>query len=139
MKEINYTWKHSMNPKVHQRAVNRVIRAINENVARDDLWQGRFFVRQWSARPVGYEDGSGMELWIELRFYDHKTRKYMPMWMRSNEIIIWGGSKIWQAMNDFIIEDIDVWRNEKPYNEKIDWTRASKEETIRLSKSLRVW
>ena len=130
MKQINYSWRSSFNRKVHQRAVNAVVRAINENVKNDDLWQGRFFIRQYNAQVASYGDGSGMELFIQLRLYDHKTKKYKPIWVRSNEIITWGGYKVWEAMNTFIVEDIDVWRNESPRVGKTDWRKVSKEKTI---------
>lgn len=136
MKEINFKWKTSFNPKIHQRAVNRVIRAINENIYDDDLWMGRFFVHQCAREVVSYEDGSGMELWVKLRFYDHKTQKYTTEYLRSNEIITFGGSKVWSIMNDFIVNDLDVWRTEHVREEKQDWRAASREKTIKEASSL---
>lgn len=133
-KEINFRWKTSQNPKVHQRAINRVMRAINENIYNDDLWMGRFFVRQYSRQVVMY-DGE-LHMAVELRFYDHKTKKYSSEWLTSNDIIVFGGSKIWGLMNDFIVEDLDVWRTENVREEKQDWRAASTEKTIRESKSL---
>ena len=133
MKEINFKWKHSSKRKVHQRAVNRVIRAINENIENDELWRGRFFVRQYESCVVRYEDGSGNQLFIQLRFYDHKTRKYWDMWISSNKAIIWGGSHIWRAMNDFIVEKLDVWTNDDPRADKTDYRKFSRDETIKYS------
>ena len=134
MKEINYHWKTSCNPKVHQRAINRVLRAINQNVYNDDLWMGRFFVRQYR-REVRCYDGY-MSMYVELRFYDHKTQKYSSEFLTSNDIILWGGSKIWSLMNDFIVEDIDVWRTENVLEEKQNWRAASQEKTIKNATSL---
>ena len=133
-KEINFRWKTSQNPKVHQRAINRVMRAINENIYNDDLWMGRFFVRQYSRQVVMY-DGE-LHMAVELRFYDHKTKKYSSEWLTSNDIIVFGGSKIWSLMNDFIVEDLDVWRTENVREEKQDWRAASIEKTIRESRNL---
>ena len=138
MKEINYKWKSSQNPKVHQRAINRVMRAINENVYNDDLWMGRFFVRQYAREVVMY-DGE-LHMCVELRFYDHKTKRYSREFLTSNEIIIFGGSKVWSLMNDFIVEDIDVWRTENVREEKQDWRAASTEKTMRQATPLySVW
>lgn len=138
MKEINYKWKSSQNPKVHQRAINRVMRAINENVYNDDLWMGRFFVRQ-HAREVVMYDGE-LHMCVELRFYDHKTKRYSREFLTSNEIIIFGGSKVWSLMNDFIVEDIDVWRTENVREEKQDWRATSMEKTIKEATPLySVW
>lgn len=133
-KEINFRWKTSQNPKVHQRAINRVMRAINENIYNDDLWMGRFFVRQYSRQVVMY-DGE-LHMAVELRFYDHKTKRYSSEWLTSNDIIIFGGSKVWRLMNDFIVKDLDVWRTENVREEKQDWRAASIEKTVREAKSL---
>lgn len=64
MKEINFNWRHSSNRKVHQRAVNRVIRWVNETIERDELWRGRFFIRQYESRFIRYEDGSGNSFYV---------------------------------------------------------------------------
>ena len=133
-KEINFKWKTSQNPKVHQRASNRVLRAINENIDNDDLWMGRFFVRQ-HARQVVMCDGE-LYICVELRFYDHKTKRYSSEFLTSNQVIVFGGSKVWSLMNDFIVEDLDVWRTENVREEKQDWRAASTEKTVREATSL---
>lgn len=135
MKEINFKWKHSSNPKVHQRAVNRIFRAINENIYNDDLWMGRFFIHQCSREVAPYDHGA-LELFIKFRLYDHKTKKYSTEYLTSNEIITFGGSKVWSLMNDFIVKDLDVWRTEHVREEKQDWRAVSKEKTIKEATSL---
>lgn len=136
MKEINFNWRHSSNRKVHQRAVNRVIRYINGSIKRDELWRGRFFIRQYESRFFRYEDGSGSQLLCVLRFYDHKTQKYMDMCASSNQIFIHGGLDIWSAMNYFITRRLNVWRNEDPRADKTDYRTFSEEETIKNSTPL---
>ena len=136
MKEINFNWRYSSNRKVHQRAVNRVIRKINESIKRDKLWRGRFFIRQYESCFSRYEDGSGNQLLCVLRFYDHKTQKYIDMCASSNQIFIHGGWEIWSAMNNFIVRRLNVWRNEDPRADKTDYRTFSEEETMKNSTPL---
>ena len=133
----NFGWRYSFNPKVHQRAVNKVVRELNQNIENDSLWQGRFFMRQYSRYIISFEDGSGMLLGLEMRLYDKKTKQYMRWFCDSHDVTIWSGSKAWRRMNDFIVEDLDVWRNEKPYDEIRDWRGVSADKTIREAKLLR--
>ena len=136
MKEINFGWRYSSNRKVHQRAVNRVIRKINESIKRDELWRGRVFIRQYESRFFRYEDGSGNQLLCVLRFYDHKTQKYMDMCASSNQIFIHGGWDTRIAMNNFIVYRLNVWKNEDPRADKTDYRTFSEEETIKNSTPL---
>ena len=66
-------YKTSSNRKVHQRALNATIRRLNRAIEQDDLWQGRFFVKQEKAAFLPYEDHSGYELYVLLKFCDRKT------------------------------------------------------------------
>ena len=127
-------WKSSTNPKVHQRAINHVLREVNKGIYDDDLWMGRFFVHQ--IRRDVLRDRDHLSMVVELRFYDHKTKKYSTEVLTSNEVILWNGSKIWGLMNDFIVDDLDVWRTEDVRNDKQDWRGASKEKTMREATSL---
>ena len=108
-------WLTSKNRKVHQRAINRLVRAINENLAQDELWQGRFVVRQdESPQWRRYEDGSGAELWVRLRFIDQCTGRYYVKWESVNH---WRGLRatgheIWDMMNWLITEHWDVWKED---------------------------
>ena len=56
-------------------------------------------------------------------FYDKKTKKHTT---RMYEKLAGGHfnfcvSKLLRDMNTFIVEDLNVWKNEDPYNEKQDW------------------
>ena len=61
-----YPWLTSMNKKKHQRAINRAVRGFNKQLEQDNLWLGRFIVRQYEDSPqwCRYEDGSGAELYV---------------------------------------------------------------------------
>lgn len=39
-------WLTSQNKKRHQRAINKLVREMNRNLERDELWCGRFMIRQ---------------------------------------------------------------------------------------------
>lgn len=120
-----YGWLTSKNRKRHQRAMNQLMRAMNENIENDDLWKGRFYVRQVAAQWYGYEDESG-ELWVVLRFIDKKTGFY---WETAETVNHWrwiNGNRLWWAMNEFITERTNVWQTDprpgsKEWFETMDW------------------
>ena len=114
-------YKTSSNRKVHQRALNAVIRRLNRAIEQDDLWQGRFFVKQEKAAFLPYEDHSGYELYVLLKFCDRKTGQEWYARDSANHWMLWGGSHLFREMNDFIVERVNVWANEKPYAEKYNW------------------
>ena len=115
-------WITSMNRKTHQRARNRLVRAMNKNLEQDELWCGRFIVRQdESPQWRRYEDGSGAELWVRLRFIDRCTGRYYVKWESVNH---WRGLRatgyeIWHMMNWLITEHWDVWKED--FAQARDW------------------
>ena len=115
-------WITSMNRKTHQRAINRLVRAMNKNLEQDELWCGRFIVRQdESPQWRRYEDGSGAELWVRLRFIDRCTGRYYVKWESVNH---WRGLRatgyeIWHMMNWLITEHWDVWKED--FAQARDW------------------
>ena len=109
MKSLN-----SFNRKKHQRRVNQYVRQINKNVANDDLWRGRFVMRQVGS-PVFYiyEDKSGATLErVHLVITDLKTGREVHAIESSHDWCFWQGSKLWHFMNDAIVEYLDVWRKD---------------------------
>lgn len=108
-------WLTSQNKKRHQRAINRLTRSFNNSLKKDDLWRGRFVVRQdESPQWRRYEDGSGAELWVRLRFIDRATGRYYVKWESVN---VWRGLRatgyeIWHMMNWLITEHWDVWKED---------------------------
>lgn len=112
-------WVTSLNPQKHQRKMNYYMRSMNKNVEKDELWNGRFYCRQvYSPQKYVYEDRSGMEYHVCLRFIDKKTGKYYDKYDTVNSWCMWNGSKIWETMNWFIVEFIDAWAEKpNPYEE----------------------
>lgn len=105
-------WKYSQHRKVHQRALNKYVRAINENIKNDELWRGRFYLRQKEFYFYSYEDHSGWYGVVVLEAIDLKTGQTKEICSRVNELIMWEGHDIWLFMNNFIVEDCDVWGKE---------------------------
>ena len=106
-------WLTSHNKKRHQRAINKLVRAMNRNLEQDDLWCGRFVIRQdESPQWRLYEDGSGAELFVRLRFIDRATGRYYVGNHTVNEWRSFNGSRIWRIINWLITEHWDVWQED---------------------------
>lgn len=104
-------WLTSANKKVHQRALNKLVRAFNKSLEQDDLWLGRFMVRQDAAQWVRHDDGSGTELYVRLKFIDRATGRY---YYDCNSVNLWrglncSGWRIFERMNWLITEHWDIW------------------------------
>ena len=109
------SWMYSFNRKKHQRHMNKYVRAINKNIENDDLWRGRFYVRQVdSPYFYVYEDGSGASLErIHLVITDRATGNTYDGWDSVNGWCHWNGSRLWQWVNTAIVEHFDVWNSNK--------------------------
>lgn len=111
-------WLTSKNRKRHQRAMNAAMKELNDNIKRDSLWNGRFYVRQDAAHWVQYADGSGAELWVLLQFIDKATGK---VWEQLETVNHWRfGAHLWWSMNDFIVNQSGVWE-ENPRPGSPEW------------------
>lgn len=128
-------WLTSLDRKAHQRAMNRLIHRFNKALEEDDLWLGRFMVRQdecpqWKR----YEDGSGAELWVRLRFIDRATGRYYVKWETVN---VWrglhaNGYEVWHTMNWLITEHWDVWQEDLARERRMDEWREYNKNTRRI-------
>ena len=109
-----YHWLTSMNKKKHQRAINKLVRAFNNQLELDDLWFGRFIVRQYESSPQWrkYEDGSGAELYVKLKFIDRAIGRYYVGNHTVNEWRNFNGAHIWRIMNWLITEHWNVWQED---------------------------
>lgn len=109
-----FTWLTSMDRKTHQRAINRTVRAFNKRLELDDLWLGRFVVRQCEDSPQWrkYEDDSSAELSVKLKFIDRATGRYYVGNHTVNEWRSFNGSRIWRIMNWLITEHWNVWQED---------------------------
>lgn len=106
-------WLTSKNKKVHQRAMNRLLRSFNKALERDDLWCGRFAIRQvGSPCFVVYSDKSGAKLIVTLELVDRCTGKTYRTCDSVNHWRKWNGTELFWKMNWFITEYCDVWSEE---------------------------
>ena len=100
--------KYSMkshNRKNHQRWFNQYCRYVNKSIEDDDLWLGRFYVRQNRTFIDWFEDKSGGLMYAELIMCDKKTGITQMGWYSGLDM----NWKFWHDFNDFIIKDCKVW------------------------------
>ena len=113
----------------HKKIVKR-LQMINDDIRKDDLWLGRFEVREVQQFYSRFEDSSGYQAWYVLEVTDKKTGKIASKMFgthfgvrtndeadrdldRSNEIALrFFGGELWSFLNDFIIEDVKVWEED---------------------------
>ena len=121
--------------KRYQRALNRDIKALNKNIAKDNLWKGRFYFFQKVADWKEFSDGSGGLLKVYIRGYDKATGYYRDYYLTYSPILKSNQYHIWMIGNDFITEGVKVWNeNPKPDVETAkDWTEV-KVDTQKISK-----
>ena len=94
-----------------QRKMNRAIRHLNENIANDDVWKGRFYAHQTWAAFGTYEDKSGVTAIVEVAFIDKLTEVVYKTFLRAHDVcgpslfcnrFAPCGVDIWCEMNDFV-------------------------------------
>ena len=100
----------------HRRWIDRYLWEVNQSMCNDNLWFGRFVVRRLRSFLDVFEDSSGALLYIVVRFYDKKTHKRKDVTTDALELPM----KMFFLMNEFIVNDVGVWENEHPYDERHD-------------------
>lgn len=93
-----------------QRAVNKYIQELNDNILNDDLWRGRFIAKQVNRYDYRYEDGSGYYFTIKLEFKDLKTEQTKIIYETIYSASSFFMASLFNLMNDFIVKDCDVWK-----------------------------
>lgn len=112
-----------------KRDINRSMRRMNENIVNDDLWRGRFEVRMEQFQYRWYEDKSGIDAHVLLRYTDLKTGKVWRKWYNDIELSShFGGWHLFVDMNNFIVEECKVWDMDRddpnhPRNDKTVYRR----------------
>lgn len=112
--------------KAYKNKFAKLIKEYNKAIINDDLWRGRFEMRIIRSRWEWFEDDSGGILHNVIRCFDKRTEQYKDFFI---EYAPWIRSIHWHIgmdiLNTFIVEDIDVWKNEKPRtDEKQDWSKV---------------
>ena len=104
-------WKTTTNRKKIQRHINGVVREMNKNIERDELWLGRFYCHQEYIHWERADDCSYVYARVKIKFVDRKTGKYHYRYFQKEDFM---GSawRFWEAMNNFIIEWCEVWKED---------------------------
>ena len=115
--------------KAYQRKLNKLLSTVNKSIREDDLWKGRFEVRQMYSNWNEFSDGSGGSLFVILRWRDKKTKYYYDYTFDYGSYY-WApfvDHHIFIMANDFITQKVGVWQNdpERPtYKNAVDYTNA---------------
>ena len=95
-----------------QRKVNKRIKEYNKGFYEDNLWLGRFELRQKQRFIQPYEDGSGINAVFLFEFIDKKTGNRVEINVDKYEVFGW---KMWWEINDCIVKKLKVWdENPRP-------------------------
>lgn len=108
-----------------QRQLNKIVKNANAAVARDNLWRGRFELRQMADTYESYSDHSGGCLYVRIRALDKKTNEFCDFYMEYHSPIF-GWYEVSRIINDFIIDFCKVWETEdrnELYNDNTDYTK----------------
>ena len=95
-----------------QRKLNVLVRRMNDNIEKDELWKGRFFAHQIKSHWISFEDGSGGLLVAQLRYVDRQTGQTLDNWFSTCGLTWYDETKMFELMNCFIVDYCKVWENE---------------------------
>ena len=107
----------STNRFYHRAWADDYLYAITKKLIKDPLWRGRFYVRRLKSEFELFHDHSGGLLFITIRIFDKKTRKYKDISTDCMDMQIY----MFEWINNFIVNEVKVWENEDPYNDHTDW------------------
>ena len=119
--------------KKEQRRLNKNIKTWNKSLNKDNLWQGRFQLRQTARYVARYEDGSGFEIWYDIAIVDKRSGNYIVV--RASQWQIENGWRFWSQVNNFIIKDVKVW-DEVPSPRDKEFVKDYTKEPLKLVKML---
>lgn len=112
----------SMKRKNHQRWFNQYCRYVNDQIKKDDLWLGRFYIKQNATHMHWFEDKSGGIMYAFIEMHDKKTGITHEKWYSGLDMD-W---QFWYDFNDFIIKDCKVWEEDPdPYENRIDFRKVN--------------
>ena len=117
----------TVNRKKRQRRFVRYLRQINKNVMDDDLWRGRFEMRQVGAEWIthGFRGitSDGREFFdpygiliAKVRITDKLTGKTEEYVVNTNITDRIEGNDLWEFMNDFINSIPEAIQQSREYN-----------------------
>lgn len=124
---MKFTTQLTVNRKKRQRRFVRYLRQINKNVMDDDLWRGRFEMRQVDAEWITHgfrgitSDGREFfdpygTLIAKVRITDKLTGKTEEYVVNTNITDRLEGYDLWEFMNDFINSIPEAIQQSKEHN-----------------------
>lgn len=93
----------SLKRKRHQQLVNKYVRATNKSLREDNVWRGRFEIRQIHSDFYIFDDKSGAYLICYFEIIDKLTHKARMTRIEENSFL---NDDIYYEINDFICNDI---------------------------------
>ena len=109
--------------KKYQKNLASALKKVNRGIKRDELWLGRFEVRQGETHFLKWDDNSGGILFCRMRVFDKATGYYKDYRFEySGKYCDW---KLWKMVNSFITVDCATWRSGDPYDRVHDYRRIA--------------
>ena len=102
----------------YQRKLNKVVKDMNENIANDDLWKGRFVFHIMATEFEKFSDGSGGLLHAIIRGYDKAEGYYKDYIIAYAPWLHYSDIDVWRIGNGFITEDSGTYKNGNPFKDK---------------------
>ena len=107
--------------KQYQKKLTSALKIVNREIKKDNLWLGRFEIRQGETHFLKWDDNSGGILYCRMRMFDKATGYYKDYRFEYyGKLCDW---KLWDIANKFITVDCAVWRSEDPRERVRDYRR----------------
>jgi hypothetical protein len=98
--------------KKYQKNLTSALKIVNRAIRNDELWLGRFEIRQGETHFLKWDDNSGGILYCRMRVFDKATGYYKDYRFEyAGQYWDW---KLWEIVNKFITVDCAAWRSENP-------------------------
>lgn len=110
--------------KKRQKRFNQIVKTLNNTISQDTLWMGRFVVRQLDRTVFPYSDGSGASIKYRIGIYDKKTKYYAFGFIEDFNAPMFSTLALRRAVDKFIVEILDVWTNETPKKDVLDYNKV---------------
>lgn len=108
--------------KQYQKNLTSALKGVNREIKKDNLWLGRFEIRQGETHFLEWDDKSGGILYCRMRAFDKATGYYKDYRLEySGKYCNW---KLWEIMNKFITQDCAVWHFEDPRAQVRDYRKT---------------
>ena len=109
--------------KQYQKKLTAALKGVNRSIKNDNLWLGRFEIRQGRTHWHEWDDKSGGILYCKMRLVDKATGYY------KDYIMDYFGNQcnwhLWEIVNKFITVDCAVWRSGDPRDQVHDYRKTA--------------